>query len=92
MKHRLSQILLCLARIKPDFKQRSVLLGAPLLIPWQPDQESVRWFLMMVMALIVLLFIAVAVLLPITLRLTQGRQKKKSPAPAPTPAPEPPLP
>lgn len=94
MKHRLSQILLCLARIKPDFKQRSVLLGAPLLIPWQPDQESVRWFLMMVMALIVLLFIAVAVLLPITLRLTQGRQKKKSPAPAPAPAPapEPPLP
>lgn len=96
MKYRLSQILSRLARIKPDFTQQPVLsllpVGAPLLAFLQPGQESVRWFLMMVMALIVLLFIAVAFLLPITLRLTQGRQKKKPQATAPAAVPEPPPP
>lgn len=96
MKYRLSQILSRLARIKLDFTERTVLsllpVGMLLLAFLQPGQESVRWFLMMVMALIVLLFIAVAFLLPITLRLTQGRQKKKPQATAPAATPEPPPP
>lgn len=63
----------------------------PLVLPTRPGQESVRWFLMMVIALIVLLFVAVAVLLPLTLRLTRQGQRKK-PQPAPTPTLEPAIP
>ncbi|MBI1880225.1 MAG: Stp1/IreP family PP2C-type Ser/Thr phosphatase [Chloroflexi bacterium] len=74
-----------------DFKK---LLASPhcsmilplFVLPAQPGQQAVRWFLMIVIALIVLLFVAVAILLPLTLRLAQQRQRKKSQPPSKTEA------